>query len=180
MPFSSKAMEDAEARKTEENEARKQQANRREVLLSTRDQLVEAYHDAKSIRRLLRGLAISGMAGQELVVRAEYITLMRRLINAQLRVEYYVEYIEPRKNVFGEGNSIADNLETVEDYLNGIVGEFEKKARSVLRTEEFAPLSELGKLRFVSDFKKDKPLALQFKNPFGKALKAIEAEVSKV
>jgi hypothetical protein len=168
----------AEEQTNREHRDEELRAARRERLLSTRGQLIESYNQAKAVRRLLRALALGSRDGHETLLRAEYIPLMRQLIDVQLRMEYYTDFIEADRAVFSEAKSIAGHLKAVEKYLNKIVEEFEG-AWKEFADQEFAPLSRFDCLReFIQPFSEETLFNKRFKEPFGSALKTIESEAN--
>jgi hypothetical protein len=171
-----KAGEQADRERREEE----LRAARREKLLSTRGQLIEAYNQAKAVRRLLRALARGGSSSHETLIKAEYTPLMRQLIDVQLKMEYYAESIEADTVIFGERKSIARHLDAAQEYLNQVVAEFED-AWEQFAGQEYAPLSRFGNLQeFIQPLPKSEETRFgkEFKKPFREALKAIESEAN--
>jgi hypothetical protein len=151
-----------------------QRAARKESLLRTRADLVKAYQKAKKIRRLLRSSAFEYTDEHKVVRRSEYNSLLGQLIEAQLEFEYYVELVEPDRQLFSPPDALKARLKCVERYLHEIIGEFEDAWEKFAKNDQ-APLDEFENLKeFVQCVKHGTPFDVKFKKPFHEALRLIE------
>lgn len=137
-----------------ERELRERQ---KEIQRNLRSNLISSFNSAKQVRRLLRARAvrIDSDAGKELVLGREYSKQLDKLIDAQLSFELAVHVVKSEPGLFEGASSgdtaldLAAKLESVEDYLNEIITEYEKSYKTFTGnppTKDFAELSKLREL----------------------------------
>lgn len=165
---------DATAQRKFDERKREQRAARRDALLRTRSDLVKVYHEAKAIRRLFRARALNESNGQKLVLREEHYSLMCRLIEAQLTFEDFIDLVESDHSLFPSHSDLKTQLGYVEQYLHGIVKEFET-AYEIFGGNDQAQLERFEKLgEFVQKIEKNSRFGVEFKDPFHQALRLID------
>jgi hypothetical protein len=113
---------------TEFTRAREKRQQERELARKIFSDLVETYNETKRVRRLLRAQARSwDEKSKEYVVdKAEYVTLLQRLNDAQLQFEFYARYTKGNQKIFGiNSQKIAANIKLAEKYIGKIISEWE-------------------------------------------------------
>jgi len=169
----------------QERESRERQ---KEIQRNLRSTLISSYNSAKQIRRLLRAKAvcINLDTKNEIILGKEYSKQLDKLIEAQLFFELAVHVIKSEPELFEASSSsdtaldLAAKLESVEDYLNEIITEYEKSYKTFTGNPAIKDFLELPKLReFIGPFSEAKELKERVINPFYKALKII-SEVIKI
>jgi hypothetical protein len=162
-----------------ERESRERQ---REIQRNLRSNLISSYNSAKQIRRLLRAKAvrIDLDTRREIVLGEEYSKQLDKLIEAQLSFELAVQVVKSEPELFvdsGSGDTAPDlaaKLESVEDYLNEIINEYEKSYKTFTGDPAIKDFSELPKLReFIGPFSEANELKERVVAPFYKALEII-------
>lgn len=133
----------------------------REELFKFHSNLVSAYNSYKEIKRLLRAKAWRTISreegGQQEALRIEsYDQLLERLNKIQLAFESYKRRVEGRSDLFQrfdklykkeKANTIHDDIENIETYLNNIVKEYETALRDHDCTQTYLPLEKLEKVK---------------------------------
>lgn len=137
---------------------------------------LQSYNGAKSVRRLLRATArtITDAKGTTTdgIKPAPYDRLMQKLVQVQLQIETLREEAAAEKDLFAGVPELQDldtNLESIESYLNDIVGEYEDSYK-LFHKGDLQPVSEFPKLtEFIGPYDD----AIDFKTRFKKPAKDI-------
>lgn len=162
-----------------EHEARERQ---KEIQRNLRSNLISGFNSAKQIRRLLRARAvrIDLDTGKEIVLGEEYSRELDKLIDAQLSFELAVHVVRSEPGLFEASSSsdtapdLAAKLESVEDYLNEIITEYENYYKTFTGKPAVKDFSELPKLReFIGSSSEAKELKERVITPFYQALEMI-------
>ena len=152
--------------------ARENRQQLRDLQRKAFSDLVEAYHEVKRLRRLLRAKAVRlGPSGKkEIVDRDEYDTLLQRLNDVQLQCEFYKRYAEGNQDIYGAaGPKLVANLDQAEKFLGKVITEWEDNLASFSEEPPALPLSKLPKLDlFIDDADKgfDPSVAVPIQNAF--------------
>jgi len=107
----------------------RREANRT-LLRSTLADIVSAYNEIKAVRRLLRADAIRPHYQDQdaYIVKELYEALLRRLNDAQLRLETQLRLIEGSKTQFPNADALCKLLGDAEDYVGAVISEWEDRA----------------------------------------------------
>jgi hypothetical protein len=131
--------------------ARQKRDEEREILRKTLSDLLEAYNECKSVRRLLRARAIRNDHAQEVVIRDSYDSLLARLNDAQLRLEFYKKYLVWNPDLFECGGDLSKQLGKAEHYLGDVITEWEDRLRLLSDDSSKNPLDGFQQLKNMID-----------------------------
>ena len=139
---------------------RDRQEHERREFLELYSEVVRAYNQSKTVKRLLRAQAwreVENAEGktQNVLLTQPYAALMDQLNGVQLEFESLKRHVKARDTLFcrvdaeEEQEALYDDLETIEKYLNRIVNEYETALRKWLEPPQYLPL---GSVERVEDF----------------------------
>lgn len=160
-----------EANKIKERE-REKRDEKKTLQRKFRTEFIQSYNAAKSIRRLLRARArtvtdINGLK-VEVIKLSPYDRQMQKLVHVQLQFETLKEEAESQKDLFSgvpELQALDQTLETIESYLNLIVGEYEGSYK-LFHKGDLQPISEFKNLaEFIGPYASAKDFKTKFKEP---------------
>ena len=140
-----------EQRKAEINKEKRAEENYQLQRFYTN--IYQAYNDAKRVKRLLRATAqyLPPNQSETMILIEPYSKQMQALVDIQLQFETFVDEIKSNPKPFSTKVSptMKSDLETLEQYLNQIIDEYEAlyKKHRPLSTTTTLPLSELVKLK---------------------------------
>lgn len=161
---------------------RESRESQKEVQRNLRSNFISSYNNAKQARRLLRARAIriNSDTGKEIVLGEEYSKQLDKLIDTQLAFEMAVHVIKSEPELFegsGSGDTafgLAAKLESVADYLNEIVTEYEKSYKTFTGDPAIKDFSVLPKLReFIGPFSEANEFKQRVVNPSYEAFQII-------
>jgi len=130
---------------TEINTSRERRDAKRTLLQTALNDIVGVYNEVKSVRRLLRAEAVRPNATDPNahVLKEPYVALLRRLNEAQLKLEAQRRLIKGNKTQYPEPEKLREFLGDAERYLGQLISEWECKLGS---------LSERPKKNKLADF----------------------------
>ncbi len=138
------------ASRDRENAAKKE-------FLEFRAEIVNAYHEYKAIKRLLRAKAKRRIEGDEIVIVSAYEILVTKLNSLQLEFETFIMQVKGNEKQFlkvnelytneDQGQDLKRDLKVVEKYLNTVVHEYETALAPYADTPERIELSKLPALK---------------------------------
>jgi hypothetical protein len=161
--------------------AREKRQQLRDLQRKTFSDLVEAYHEVKRLRRLLRARAVQlGPSGtKDIVDRDVYDTLLERLNDVQLQCEFYKRYAKGNQDIYGAaGPELVANLKQAEKFLGKVISEWEKNLARFSGDPPVSPLAKLPRLaEFIDEAEKgfDPSVAQPIQNAFRSLAKEIAA-----
>lgn len=147
--------------------------------------LIQAYNSAKRVKRLLRATAqcLSPNQNDDAIMIAiePYHKQMQALIDIQLQFETFKEEVEINPALSSENaeletlqETLKRNLDSIEDYLNDIVDEYEKIYTMHLNTTPTLPLSKLPKLgEFIGKHSGESDIKTKFRRPAYQVMKVL-------
>ena len=128
--------------------AREKREHKREILRETLRQLIEVYNECKRVRRLLRANAIClDEKGRKCVRRDRYDSLLERLNDAQLHLEFYKRYVKWNDDLFKEAVGVAEHLSAAEKYLGHVVSDWEDSTQGCSSDQSVRELERLPHLK---------------------------------
>jgi hypothetical protein len=148
----------------------------RRELREMHSELLEAYNSAKTVRRQLRARLGTrhSVKHNPSITASEYEEQMKLLSDAQLTFEVYSKRAKEHRLWFVRGKNLASYLETVENYLNGVVKEYQEQLSQFAGDPPMRELSELKKLsEFIGPHEKAHDFQNCFQNPTDEALEAL-------
>ena len=150
-----------------------------EVLRRTMSELIDAYNECKCVRRLLRAQAICTLDdGKETVDRDSYSSLLTRLNDVQLHMEFYKKYIGWNQDLFAGNCPIFKQLETAEKYLGYVISEWEKQQCTLSEDQSKNLLDQLPNIKnFTASAKTG--FSANVADPFELALKTLSESIEK-
>jgi hypothetical protein len=157
----------------------KQQDELREKAAAIREtygDLVQAYNTSKKSRRILhaKALRIEEEEGQPLqvVLLNEYASQLDLIMDIQLQFEFYRRHIPNNSHLFSDVATLTNRLSDMEDYLRGILREYEEALPSIHAESQFVRLEKLPRLQeFIEpDEKEQGPFFTKYVRPFEKLL----------
>jgi hypothetical protein len=149
--------------------------------------VIDAYGDAKKVRRLLRAKAKFnlGNSKEAFVRKGPYEKQMERLMDIQLEFEALKHRAENNADLFPKELELAELLEVMEKYLNEILKNYETrpddlKERTLPEYGVVLPLRELKPLREFTDnltgkSDDEKTFRCCFSEPFHDTVKRLQA-----
>ena len=154
---------------TEVNISRERREARRTLMLTTLSDIVGAYNEVKSVRRLLRAEAVRPTAKDPdaYVLKEPYVVFLRRINEAQLKLETQVRLIEANETKYPEPKKLLEFLGVAESYLGKIISEWED---TLGRLGEAPEQNKLADFEFLRLFlaKADSSFRPGFANPLTK------------
>ncbi len=161
-----------QADKDEAEVQRENRDRRREIQRSLRSDLIKAFNEIVKVKRLLTAEAIVGGTSQdgEFLIGEEYKKQINTLIDSQLSIEFAYRVIAGEDNLF-QDEELVDSLKTINNYLRGIIDEFERSYRKfsedclVISLNEFPELS-----KFIHHSSEASRIGVEYWAPAGKAL----------
>lgn len=159
---------------TEINTSRERREANRALLRAGLSDMVGAYNEVKSVRRLLRAEAVRPNATDHdaHVLKAPYAALLARLNEAQLKLETQLRLIEGNEAQYPEPEKLRKHLGDAQGYLNDIISEWESSMGKFREAPEQNKLADFNFLRpFLGDAEDSfKP---GFANPMAKVFAII-------
>lgn len=144
--------------------------------------LVESYHEAKRLRRLLRAKAVrmGSSSTKDIVDRDQYDSLLQRLNDVQLQWEFYVRYAKGNPDIYdAAGPKLVANLGPAEKFLGKVISEWEEKLATFSGEPPVQRLAELPKLaQFIDEA--DKGFGPSVAEPIQNALISLAETITKV
>ncbi|MEM1182708.1 MAG: hypothetical protein AAGM22_30465 [Acidobacteriota bacterium] len=152
---------------------------RRAALREMHSDLLASFNLSKKIRRTLRAKAgydsKRGIDAKIKIPASLYEEKIGELMEAQLNFEVYTKRAKDSRLWFKRGEALAEALGEVEDYLNGIIKEYENELDHFDGDPPERVLAELPVLsEFLTPYKK----APEFKSRFARPFKAALLELS--
>jgi len=164
---------------TEINTSRERREANRTLLLTALNDIVGAYNEVKSVRRLLRAEAVRPKVKDldAYVLKEPYVTFLRRINEAQLKLETRLRLIEGNETKYPEPKKLQKLLGEAEGYLGKIISEWEDRLGSL---EDGSKQNKLADFTFLRPFlaKADCSFESSFAN-FADPLKAMFAIIGK-
>jgi hypothetical protein len=125
--------------------------------------LNKCYVDVKKVRRVIRATAhkVAEAETQQLYIdKTRFHDFLQAINETQLELELLSKDVESNKRLFIDAKALTDRLDSMEEYLNTIIDEYEHSSVKVVKKpancyflEEFEKLSDLvGEYR-TSDFR---------------------------
>lgn len=146
-----------------------------ERLREIHSDLLTAFNQAKTVRRILRAFVYFADEGGESVLREDYDGQMRELNTAQLVFETYSKRAKYNELWFEEAKDLPKNLEAIESYLNAILGEYQERRKRFDGDPPSYPLSELPMLKeFVGPDDEWQLFDKMFKTPMRETLQSLD------
>lgn len=149
---------------------RDRERHEREQFFELCTELIKAYNESKTVKRLLRAkawrtIAIEDGTRRDVLMTQPYFELLERLNSVQLEFESLKRHVKGRNKLFarvdtlykgeGAGATLHGDLKKIEKYLGRVVKEFETALRRERETPEYIELEMLPKAReFVGPGKK--------------------------
>ena len=111
-------------------------------------EIVQAYHQVKRVRRLLRARTLNGSDShaEQMVAAGSYDEQMQRLIDVQLSFEWFIHRVRVNQHLFAAVPDLSSDLQRIEEYLNRLVNEYES-FYSQLSPQGMVRLASLERLR---------------------------------
>jgi hypothetical protein len=141
------------------------------------DRLNKCYVDVKKIRRIVRATAYKVVIDQAphlYVERAKFHEFLQLINDAQLELELVSKDVESNKMLFADSVDIILRLDSMEEYLNTIIDEYEhstvtpvEEPRDCYAVDSFENLSDLLGNYKTSIFRR------QFVHPYYASLESI-------
>jgi len=148
----------------------------RQSLREMHAELLQAFNQAKTVRRQLRAQLGTVVAiDPSAQVSAElYDDQLNSLSDAQLIFEIYAKRASDRALWFWGNPRLSDPLRKVETYLNDIIKEHQKERTGFSGTPPRRPIGELSKLaEFIGPYDQADDFKKNFKYPMRDALGAL-------
>jgi len=106
-------------------------------------EVVASYNNIKSARRILRAYGFNSIQATTLTHGqiTEFVAQMRILNEAQLSLERIKLEVKAQPNIFQDSTKILNCLDTVERYINDVIGDWENHGKFVwsgARNERFS------------------------------------------
>lgn len=141
---------------TEINTSRQRSEAKRLLLRTALGEIVAGYNEIKSVRRLLRAEAVRPNYKDQNahVLKEPYRLLLRRLNDAQLKLEAQLRLIEGNQAQYPKAETLCELLGIAEKYLGNIISEWEVKLESFKDVPEQNKLVDFNDLR---DFLENAP-----------------------
>jgi hypothetical protein len=159
---------------TEINTSRERREANRTLLRTALSDIVGAYNEVKSVRRLLRAEAVRPNVTDHdaHVLKAPYAELLARLNEAQLQLETQLRLIEGNEAQYPEPEKLRKHLGDAEGYLNDIISEWES---SMGKFREAPEQNKLADFKFLRPFLGDAEDSFKrgFANPMAKVFAII-------
>jgi len=157
---------------------RKNLEYREELLKSTLAKTTAAYSAVKKARRLLRARAVVGESHlQPVVLGASYDLYMNMINDAQLDIENLARDIHTSAPAFTHHESLVREFYSIDTYLDGLIGEYEKSRRTFHGQEPAKELSEIPLLKEFMGPAKDSQFMKQVVIPFHNIQKGIRGNL---
>lgn len=124
--------------KHEADAAERKQNAALENLQKFRDTVIAAYHDTKKIRRTLKSRAVMADESTLLIEKADFVMLMDRLEENQLKMEFLREVVASAPAFYGTPQQAAlleQDLRMAESYLREVLRQHERFASRKLDDE---------------------------------------------
>ena len=140
-------------------------------------EVIQAYNDAKRVRRLLRAKARDNPAMKDTLVRAQpYDEQMQILLDVQLDFEAFKHQAQSNSLLFPADSGVQADLDSIEKYLNEIVGEYETHFSLFTGgPPPTLPLARLCKLKdFIAKRQDGTHFDKRFKGPFHSVVAALQ------
>jgi hypothetical protein len=139
------------------DERRDERRARDERRFAIFQELVDAYHRIKSVRRQLRTVGLRAPGLERL--RSEQLTALREgmttIIEAELTLEQIYRELDAR-SVFDRNDDIREQLGRLLGYTSGLVGEWEKYGGAFWKDAQTRSVADLPKLQaFLGPAKAD-------------------------
>jgi len=141
---------------TDINTSRERREANRTLLRATLNDILAAYNEVKSVRRLLRAEAVrpNFKAQNAHVLKQPYVECLQRISDAQLKLEAQLRLIEGNEAQYPEPMKLRKLLGDAEGYLGKLISEWEDTLGSLSEMSEDNKLTELVILEcFLGDAK---------------------------
>jgi hypothetical protein len=128
------------------DEARRIEAYRLRIF----GELVDAYNGIKAVRRTLRALGFRNPCGTGRLTSEqadEFLAEMRSLVSCQLALEHIKRELETRACAFPEEEYLRTRVKCVEEHLNDVISDWEKKGPTVVEGADVALVRDLNPLQ---------------------------------
>lgn len=167
-------LREEQARREEQKKARRKE--KRSLQRKFYTEFSQAHNDGKKIRRFLRArtrqLSFDAQNKEMILLRTDrYDELLKELTILQLKFESLLDEVKSNPELFATGdvNSLTENMEKIEEYLNQMVSEYENCYRfhpnqSFIDDVSYLPLANFDKLKeFIGPYKEATCFKYQFK-----------------
>jgi hypothetical protein len=165
---------------TEINTSRERREANRTLLRAALSDMVGAYNEVKSVRRLLRAEAVRpNITDQDAhVLKEPYAALLARLNEAQLKLETQLRLIEGNEAQYPEPAKLRKLLGDAQAYLDEIISEWEG---SLGRFKEAPEQNKLADLMVLQSFlaEADRSFKPGFAVPMARAFAIIGRAIGK-
>lgn len=161
---------------TDINTSRERREANRTLLRTALTDLLGAYNEVKGVRRLLRAEAVQPTVESKnaYVIRDPYVACLRRINDAQLKLEAQLRLIEGNEAQYPEPKKLLELLGDAEGYLGKLISEWEDKFGTLGKKPEHNKLADLVVLEcFLADADRS------FKPNFAKPLTSVFAIIGK-
>lgn len=148
-----------------------ERTERKTLLRELRKNIIQAYNEAKGVRRILRGAARCYLPNQNetIITREPYDKQMQALISTQLQFETLKVEVDSLSTLFSgkiDLTILLSNLVYIEKYLNDIIGEYEDLYKNYPYDAPTIPISKLPKLgEFIGKYKNAIDFQEKFQEP---------------
>lgn len=132
---------------------REERRHLNEYCLSVLRDVTTSYNRIKAVRRILRAFGFNSGTTRPLAPDqvVEFHAQMKSLNEAQLALERLKREVRVRSNVFREHQQLQGALETVEEYVGGVLKDWEKHGIEVVAGAAPAVLTSMGQLQKFLD-----------------------------
>lgn len=133
---------------TEINTSRERRDANRTLLRTALSDIAGAYNEVKSVRRLLRAEAVrpNFMNQSAYVLKEPYVACLRRISDAQLKLEAQLRFIEGNEAQYPEPEKLRGLLSDAEAYLGTLISEWERRVGSLSDAPEQNKLADFESL----------------------------------
>jgi hypothetical protein len=128
------------------DEARRIEAYRLRIF----GEIVDAYNGIKAVRRTLRALGFRNPCGTGRLLTKqadEFLAEMRSLVTCQLALEHIKRELETRAGAFPEEEYLRTRVTSVEEHLNEVISDWEKKGPTIVEGADVALVRDLKPLQ---------------------------------
>jgi hypothetical protein len=146
-----------------------------ERLREIHSDLLAAFNQAKTVRRILKAFVYFADDGVEMILRDDYDRQMQELNTAQLVFETYSKRAKYNKLWFEKAKNLSENIDAIEGYLNKILSEYQEKRKLFNGAPPSYPISELQMLKeFIGPKKEWIFFDEMFKTPIRETLQSLD------
>ena len=141
------------------------------------DRLNKSYVDVKRVRRVVRATAekvVEGGTQKTYVEKSKFHDFLQTLNESQLDLELISKDVESNQSLFVDAEPLIANLDSMEEYLNTIVDEYEQSnVKTVERPTNCYDLKGFPRLSDLVGNYKTSTFRIQFVHTYYKSLESI-------